>query len=568
MKSKSRILTFVFILSLLIFPNAIVFAAPHELNELNINVFIEEDGSAKIREFRKSNLSEGSESYIIINNVGDSEIIDFTVKESYRVYEYEDNWDINASRQEKTFKNGIIYTSTGYELAWGIGEYGPRELVLEYTITNFVKNFQETQGMFWEFVSGTNTPPKNMSLVIESNEVFNDENSNIWAFGFQGSIDFQENRIVANSSGPFSNSDHLTVLVELEEALFNTNSYVDMPFEEVKDFAFQNSDYGLEGDYYEDESPMGFFGVIVSLFTFLIPLFFVFAALFTKGISNDSISRNTKLKRKFKGEYYRDYPYESNFEDSFYLLNKIGATNPEMLITGFILKWINLGYIDIRKEEVGFLFKKEETSFKFIKTSIEGSSAEKDLYKMMGKAAGSNEILENNEFSKWSTKNYKEFQAWEKDAYYNSQKKMQDLGYIESKAHKVLFFTRHRLDLTEKGQIFEDNVYKFINFLHDFSIINEREAINVKLWDDLMIWAGLLGLTEVVNKEFKKLYPQYEVESHYRGNGVYTAYLFANSATKSYTAASAAAVRSSGGGGFSSGGGGGGSFGGGGGGTR
>ena len=25
-----------------------------------------------------------------------------------------------------------------------------------------------------------------------------------------------------------------------------------------------------------------------------------------------------------------------------------------------------------------------------------------------------------------------------------------------------------------------------------------------------MIWAGLLGLTEVVNKEFKKLYPQYE----------------------------------------------------------
>lgn len=557
-KKRNYILLLFAILGLLVFPSIVSFASPHELNQLNINVFIDENGSARITEYRKSNLSEGSENYIVINNTQDSKIIDFSVEENGRLYESIDNWDVNASREAKAFKNGIIKTKYGYELAWGIGEYGPHEVTLKYTITNFVKNFQESQGMFWEFISGTNIPPKDVNLVIESDKSFTNSNSNIWAFGFEGNIEFRDNKIVARNSRAFDTSDYLTVLVEFEEALFNSDSYVDTPFEEVKDRAFEGSDYREEGSG-------GPFGFLSSFLPVLIPLYFVFTALFIKKVNNKSINRNIKLKRRFKDEYYRDYPYEGNFEDSFYILNKMGATSPEMLITAFILKWINKGLIDIRKEKAGFLFKKEETSFKFLKDSIEASTIESSLYTMMRKAAGSNEILESNEFSKWSRSHYREFQNWEKMAYENSKEKMKSLGYLEIKTKKILFITRNKLDLSEKGQELEDNVYKFINYLHDFSIINERDAVNVKLWDSLMIWAGLLGLTELVNKEFKKLYPEYESQSNYRGNGVYTAYIFANSATRAYTSA---AVRTSGGGGFTSSGGGGGSFGGGGGGTR
>ena len=558
-------------------PISISHSAPHELLELNINAFINEDGSARITENRISNLSEGTENYIVIENLGDSEIIDFKVSEDGVIYDFLDNWDINASRGEKTFKNGIVYTANGYELAWGIGEYGSHDTILEYTVTNFVKNFQETQGIFWRFVNdGANIPPQSVSLIIESDHDFNDENTNIWAFGYEGNIEFQENEIIAKSSAPFNSYDYLTVLLELEEPLFMSNSYVDIPFEDIKDRAFEGSDYGQD-DYYNDNndhyyqenhSTGGSFGFLALLMPLLLPFSFIFAALFFKNSSSTSINRSTKIRRRFKEEYYRDYPYEGNFEDSFYILNNMGATSPETLITAFILKWINLEWIDIRKEQVGFLFKKEETSFKFLKTSIEGSPVERELYSMMRQAAGSNEILENNEFSRWSRKHYTEFQNWEKSAHSNSEKKMESLGYLELQPYKFLFFTRHKLVLTQKGQELEDNVYRFINYLHDFSIINEREAVNVTLWDNLMIWAGLLGITEVVNKEFKKLYPQYEVESHYRGNGIHTAYLFANSATRS-SASAASAARSSGGGGFSSSGGGGGSFGGGsGGGTR
>lgn len=552
----SFILIFVFLLNLFIIPFNLAFAAPHELQELNINVFLNEDGSARITEQRISHLSEGTENYIGFENLADSEFKDFRVIEDGVEYEYIEDWDIDASREEKAFKNGIIKTNKGYELAWGIGEYGPHNVILEYTVTNIVKNFPDAQGMFWEFSkANTNIPPQRVNLVIESKQDLVDTNSNIWAFGFEGAINFIDGKIVAESTSPLSRSNFVEVLIEFEEPLFNTNSYFDTPFEEIKDSAFQGSDYS-------EDSGGGPFSFLEPFLFIIIPLFIMFSGLFVKNVYDNSINRNIKLKRKFKEEYYRDYPYEGNFEDTFYILNKSGITSPEMLITAFILKWINLGWIDIRKEEVGFLFKKEETSFKFLRDAIDGSDVENTLFSMMRRAAGSNEILENNEFSKWSKKNYQEFQAWERSAFENSKSKMKAQGYLETTKEKFLFISTNKLTLTQKGQELEDNVYRFINFLYDFSILNEREAVNVNLWDNLMIWAGLLGITEVVNEEFKKLYPAYETESHYRGNGVYTAYIFANSATRSYTAA----ARSSGSGGSTSIGGGGGSFGGGGGG--
>lgn len=555
MFKRRLLLAFTIILVFSIGLSSVSFAEAHQLEKLNMNVFINEDGSATITENRVSYLSEGTENYIGIKNLGDSKITNFKVIEDGREYEYIENWDIDASREEKAFKNGIIETSDGYELAWGIGDYGPHEVTLEYTVTNMVKNFQETQGIFWEFIMKTNLPPEIASLVIESDKEFTDANSNIWAFGYEGNIGFSGNKIMARSSEAFDSSDYLTVLVEFEEPLFNSDSYVDIPFEEVKERAFEGSDYGEESS--------GPFGFLSSLLPIIIPLYFVFTTLFIKKVNNSSIKRNTKLKRRYKEEYYRDYPYEGDFEDIFFFLNKMEITNPEMLITAFILKWINRGWIDIRKEEVGFLFKKEETSFKFIKKDLDTTSIEGQLYNMMIKAAGSNEILESNEFKKWSKNNYREFQKWEKRAYEQSKEKMKSLGYIEVKKQKFLFISTDKMEFTQKGKDLETKIYKFINYLYDFSIINERDAVNVRLWDELMIWAGLLGLTERVAEEFKKLYPEYQTESNYRGNGVYTAYIFANSAASAYTAA---AARTSGSGGFSSTGGGGGSFGGGGGG--
>src|SRR5699024_11075432 len=230
----------------------------------------------------------------------------------------------------------------------------------------------------------------------------------------------------------------------------------------------------------------------------------------------------------------------------------------------YLLKWIKEERISAEEVERGRIFKRTATQLHIKSGWTIEDSYESKLFDMLKEAAGSDNKLEENEFSKWAKKHYQTIENWKKDIKKHSTMRMQELGYLKSVPKKVLFiFSSTSLELTPEGEALEEKVYKFINYLHDFSLMAEHQSINVKLWDNLMIWAGFFGITEQVMKEFKKIYPNYEIESAYRGGVVYHTSSFSRSAAR-------AATRSSGGGGSSSsGGGGGGSFGGGsGGGTR
>ena len=104
------------------------------------------------------------------------------------------------------------------------------------------------------------------------------------------------------------------------------------------------------------------------------------------------------------------------------------------------------------------------------------------------------------------------------------------------------------------------------NFLNDFSNIKEREAIEVKIWDEYLMYAQIFGIAKKVAKEFKKMYPDIIPEDYYED--IIFIHTISYDGVSAASAAKSEAVRraqsySSGGGGFSSGGGGGGSFGGG-----
>nr|WP_300005984.1 DUF2207 domain-containing protein [Tissierella sp.] len=236
--SKKRIPALIIVLMMLlnIFSFQASFADDHKVTNSEIGVFINSDGSARISEVRQAYLTEGTENYIVIGNLGESTIVDFQVREDGRVYEYQDEWDINDSREEKRFKNGIIDTGGGYELSWGIGEYGEHEYIIEYTITDFIKETQDGQIMFWRFVNDElNTPPENLTITIESDQAFNQGEAEIYAFGYEGDIQFVDGKIKAQSSQPLTSVNYATILVGLPQGMFETNDYLDTTFQEIKD---------------------------------------------------------------------------------------------------------------------------------------------------------------------------------------------------------------------------------------------------------------------------------------------------------------------------------------------
>ena len=103
--------------------------------------------------------------------------------------------------------------------------------------------------------------------------------------------------------------------------------------------------------------------------------------------------------------------------------------------------------------------------------------------------------------------------------------------------------------------------------MKEYTLIKDREAIEVTLFEEYLIYAQMMGIAKQVAKEFKDVYPEIIEQSKFTS---YDNIIIINSyAAHGISTARSAEARarnySSGGGGFSSGGGGGGSFGGGGG---
>jgi len=541
-----------FVLLLLFSPMTV--HAEHTLKEQLIEVTLNHDGSADIKEKRKAHLTTGTENFIPIGNLGKSKIKNFKVRENGIPYTFVENWDVDGSRRSKMYKYGITKTDKGYELCWGIGRYGTHEYTLEYTVTNMIKQLTDSQILYWRFVNDyTNIPPKQVRIVIQGAKPFSKENEKIWAFGFKGDIRFKDGKIVAESAEPFDSGNYATVLAKFPNRMFQSADHLHKSFKEVKDQALEGSDYGKE-DFSFNFFPEGLFLLI----------FLSIIGLFITGIIVRFRRRiPRKFKRKYLGTYFRHVPYEGSFIEAYAILNKIRISDFQRLLTAFILKWIKEGKIDVDKETIDTFFPRDEAVLQFLVQGTGAGPHEEDLYQYMLEAAGPEGTLKQRDFTNWALENQGKLTKWEYELKQYSEEKLVEAGYLARKKRKVLFITDEVIHLTAKGKAFEKQVYQFANYLHDYSRLNEQEAANVKLWDDLMIWAAMLGLVEATQKQFKKLYPDYEHHSLFSDITL----LLTPSLAKDV--ASAGGVSAGGFGGLSSLGGGGGSFGGGsGGGTR
>ena len=526
-----------------------IHAESNELTEEYIHVYVHEDGSATITDERETSISEGTEMFIVIGNLGESEIQDFTVEENGERYTYVENWDIDASLEDKRKKNGIVNNGDEYELAWGVGDYGNHTFTVEYTITDFVKQLKEDQMIFWQFVNDqTNVPPENVTVEIETDKGFDEDSEKIWAFGFEGDIHFIGDRIIAKNDEALRDTNYVTVLVQLPEGAFRTNDKLNKTFDEVKDEAFEGSDYKGSGKD-KANTVTGIISISFIVITNLILLFVILKAI-KKRI------KQRLLKSSLKGEYYREVPYEGDVTVPYYTLKKMRETNFSKIFAAYLLKWIHDERIDIKTVKKKFIFTKEEQVIHILVENFPKTDHfEVDFFSLLLSAAEGTGHVSQKDFGKYLKKHDRKIEKLEEEMEDNSKDVLEDEGYIKPKLNQNFFSSKTRYTNTEKGTTFEENVYKFQNYLKDFSLIEEQEAANVYLWDSYMIWAAVLGITEEVYKQFKSVDPTYVEQTAFTYNHI----IFTNMFAKEVASTSAAA----GGGGAASAGGGGGSFGGG-----
>ena len=548
------------LLSLFVIPFNNSFADTFYKN--TINVRINKDGSADIESIMDFEPSKGTEYFVPVNNLGKSEIVNFKVSEIKNgkevLYESLESWNTKKTREEKAKKSGVVKTDKGYELCFGFGEYQRKTFILRYRVTNFIKLLKDSDMIYWQFVNkGLSAAPGEVKLTITKGEgSFDNTNSKIWAFGNKGTIEFSDGKIVFNSLTGLTSSNYVTVLVQLNKGDITSGETIDKDFSYYKDLAFKGSDYTKKADKKSSNKIFYVAGGIIVAIVVLVKIF-------------GKKKSNGYQKGDFKGEYYRDIPEKEWWKLSD-ILEDIGFDGQESIIRAYFLKWIQEKILIPVTEEKGLIFKKDTLALK-IKSGFNNDFEEKverKLFAMFAGAAGADGILQENEFSDYleDTDNQEEFESIEEDLeeLSNEYASKNDLFEKSSKG-------KYSHTYSEKGKEFTAKLVKNYNYLKDFSLLSEREISEIKVWKNLLIYATLYDVADEVEKQLKKLSPEFLRNIDMDVESLHTAVIYSNAFSNDFVDAYSRSVEeaSDGGGGFTSIGGGDDSFGGGdGGGTR
>jgi len=559
---NSLILSFILVLSFI--PSA--FAA-NQVTTIDIEAVMYQDGSMYVTQVWEGNFNEGTEIYIPMNAPDYLTISDLQVTDINGTYEVLGNWELDKSFEEKAYKCGINYTDTGYEICFGISEYGHNRYAIEYRLSNVVGSYTDVDGVNFRFVNNEmNTTPTDVKVEIRlaDGTPITDEIADIWGFGYEGQVEFANGAIVAYTESPIYPENHVTVMLSLKKGVLSPERQVEGSFESVKEMAFADSDYDYSNAEYEE-------GTVFEMLLGMVILFGTPIALVIFFLNHSKKARQKKLNQfSDRFGYFRDMPNNGNLSATYALGKHFDMCEDGAILATGILRLIQLGCLSsTQTQEVGFMGKTKEVSNLRLMGSQHHKMNEYDeyLYTVLEGAAGSDAILQAKELENFANKNDKLLRAY--------IQKHDNAGktYLNQKQCLKRWSVPAKLtDLTPAGEQELGELMGLKRYLEDFSLIAERGIKEIPIWRELLSYAMLFGIADQVAEQMKELYPAISSELTDYSQSMVTAYSYHYLLYKNMKTAEERreqAKRSGGGGGFSSLGGGGGSIGGGsGGGTR
>ena len=531
-----------------------------KIYNVDMKINIEKDGTANITEIWDVKASGGSEWYKQINNMGNSELLNYKVSMDGIELQYENYWDINGSMDEKAGYYGINETSAGLELCFGKTDKKRHKFTLTYTISNYVFNTNDSQVLYWTLLPNVNLD--NFTVEVSSYYSFPDT-LDVWGYGYKGYAYVENGKIKMSNEGKLKD-EYVVLLAKFPlDTFITTNRYFDYnTFYDVYENAEEDT---FDYDY---DNNLGFFdvvfGIIGILMDLIIPLLFILLPIFLMRRNGYGYKNNKTIDKK-KVSFFREIPCNKDIYYANALIKLNNFDYKETNILGaIILKWVkNKKVIFINKEKG--IFNKNTTTIDLRLNPTFDNELEQKLFDMMYKASKDG-LLEAKELEKWCKNNYSKFFGLFTKIENKEIDRLKAENHIYKRTDKTECKKRNVMD----DIIYDDSVklYGLKLFLQEFSRIDTKEVLEVHLWDEYLMFAYLFGIADKVAKQLKNMYPEVLQQMDFD----YDTIIFVNSmTTRSVSAASsarsAAQSYSSGGGGFSSGGGGGGSFGGGGGGS-
>jgi len=519
------------LLSIMVVLAAALIMAPdadaNEINNLEMDIEINEDGSVSVTETREADMTEGTENYMTFNeeDLGEVEITDFSVGG----YTGQSEWNPDASLEEKAGKYGVIETDEGIELVWGIGGYGEQTYIVHYTLENVVRNLEDGQSLYWNFDTFSDLPTENFTMNVSSEVPFS-ENMKFWGFGFEGEINRSDDGITWNAKESLSDTNDAVLLMHFPPGTYNSSVTDDGTLESEAEAA-------KDGSIYDDGSISGWLiGSIVGGIAAIAIAFFVFMQRFTSRRSEAGhIDSGATIKRRNKG-YEAEMPPEiDDYASVAFVLKHMNMGGFEEIFQACMMKWTDEGRITIEiNQKAGKKLDKSTTeiiihdyqpmvedkseSFKDISKQLKDEEVKEDyeslLWKMLMDAADEAGRIDEKRLKKWSKKNAKAVSGIADKIIEYSLERLEAEGYFKIDKEKIMGFTVPIKIPTERGKALLDQLEQYKNYLkEDYSRIYKNDD-----YRHHMIWSVLVGEGDAVRKHLSKVTPD-------EGKGSYPSYV-------------------------------------------
>ena len=455
----------------------------------------------------------------------------------------EKSWDVNDSFGGKSGYYGINNNEEDLEICFGIGKkQDDNEFIVKYRVTNALeRSVDDYLFLDWKFI---NDSLSNKVAKVRVEVKLPVPPEKIYGFGYEGYVfvkDNDKNTVVYENDGrkPFRPDNYLISLIELQNGLdTNVGRQLNRYRRDIYEESFYDSNYNI--DYIDNKSklttesmiksgevgdlvtkPRNISNIIFWVINNILKIFytFIFAIFIIKrvipGIKSArkmSYFDNTLDEDDLDGYYFRDnveIPPEE-FCIPLYIEEMLEFKE---LMMYFITKWVNQDIIRVKKTEVKKLFGYKD-SISLVFTGMinrDMNPIEKTFYDFL--------IMNVDENYEISAKSLEKEIKWEqlyekyKEELCENSEEIAKYYYTEidekSKNKKIL--NRDDVEVLK-------HYYGLKNFLEDFTLMNEREIQEVKIWDYHMEMAAFFGIAEEVQKQLK-IYPQvYQGDTMNLGN--------------------------------------------------
>lgn len=553
MKSNNkRVLIFSALLAiLLVFATIPVFAAEDAIPAIRVDVSLQENGSAVITEtWDIKGVSSGTEYYKAIHNADGMNVHSLLVwDETGTKFKTLDNWNSKLSRAEKVHTSGILKTSKGYELCWGIGTYGDHQYTIQYTLDGLVKDYGDYAGFYHQFISDLSSAPQSASIKIwMPNTRFDGNNARISAYGFKGEVgNGSDGSLTVLSSKALGNNDYVNVLCRFDRGLFPTAPTANMTFEKLQKSADNaNSNIGLY-------ITLGILGATIAIIITLISFFYSRFKL------ADGTTVRLPGKHKIDANWW--VPFEGNIPAVCSMMRLLRMDiSHDKLMGAYLIRWQELGYIRMeeRPNEGNTKKPKKEEAILFNLDKRPDQGVEQTLYKILTDITDGNDILWTSNIEKHAKELEEELTVWAEEVKQNGQTELIRLGAAATNQKGTVSLTSFGFEQAIK-------IIGFQKYLMDMSKPRDGKTAPRELWGDYLVFATLFSIGEQVLKSMKALDPTHfdSFAGMYGCNSFSMIYLLtmtnhiSGAASPNTGMNSAGGVSSVGGGGFSGGGGGG-----------